>query len=167
MASVAERAEQRLELSLATTRKSTKGKEKAGARATAPEVRKLQVLLLKSILTGEPLPGGLPVTFPDIAFVKREPVLYVDDENVQGALSLSGARKVSAEEIREKAETQGEVTYFHFDPPRVSGDEVTLTVHGKIASHKQGTAGLSTVQVKFRKTKDGWEAVGPPTYSAA
>lgn len=150
-----------------------KGESKAGqtrSGAAARAVRELQQLVLESILTGQPLPGGGPVSFPDQAFLDRQAAVFIEDANVKGKLSVGGSkpvRVVSADAIQKEAESAGELTYLRFDPPRIAGEEVSLTLHGKIAAGNARTAGLSTVEVKFRRTADGWEVVDNPTYSAA
>jgi hypothetical protein len=59
------------------------------------------------------------------------------------------------------------VAYLHFEPPQVSGEEITLTLKGKLVSRQGATAGLSGVQVKFREHLGKLEVVGDPAYFAA
>lgn len=152
---------------------SARAKKKTSRSAVWPkEIAKLQAMLVKSVLTGQPVPGSTrTVNFPDAAFLHRQPTLIINDENVSGGLSLPGlskpARILSNQSITDEAKSYGDMTYLHFARPVVKGKTVQLTLHAKIALHDQGTAGLSTIQVTFRKVDDHWEVIGDPVYSAA
>ena len=149
-------------------------KTQSRSRVSKREIGELQKTLTKSVLTGEPLPGSTrSVVFPDAAFLDRHPSVYVDDENISGGMSLEGVPKpvriVSRDAVAAKASSEGDWTYLHFQAPVVKGNEVQLTLQGRIAPHDpaQRTVGLSTIQVTFRKVADRWELVGDPVYSAA
>lgn len=136
------------------------------------KIHELQAMLMRSVLTGQPLPGSdRPVSFPDRAFIDRQSVVYLEDENLEGDLSLEElsreVRVESRDAIRAQAQSQGEVAYLHFEPPQVSGEEITLTLKGKLVSRQGATAGLSGVQVKFREHLGKLEVVGDPAYFAA
>jgi hypothetical protein len=52
---------------------------------------------------------------------------------------------------------------------RTEGDEIAVTVQGKIASGdpQRGTGNLSHIQMRFRKRGRAWELVEPPSYLAS
>lgn len=156
----------------------SKAKRKAPAKrqavgASAPDVGKLQELIVKSIVTGEPLPGGTaPVTFPDVSFLQRQATVVIDIANFAGKVESVGGKSVriaSLQRIRADARAQGDVTYLHFEPAVVEGDEIGVTVQGKIASGdpQRGTGNLSHIQMRFRKRGRAWELVEPPSYLAS
>ena len=63
----------------------TKAKRKTPVKrqpSGTPGVGKLQERIVKSIVTGEPLPGGTaPVTFPDASFFQRQATVVIDAAN--------------------------------------------------------------------------------------
>jgi hypothetical protein len=128
-------------------------------RITKKDVAKLQAIVARDLLAGR-------IPFPDMAFLRRHPLVFVDAENVAGQMSLEGARVLPRASILAEAQSQDGVAYLHFQPPVVSGDEVELTLQGKLAAGSR-TAGLSTVQVKYRKVGDRWERAGDPVSSSA
>lgn len=126
---------------------------------TKKEIAKLQAIVARDLLAGR-------IPFPDIAFLQRQPLVFVDEENVAGKMSVKGARVLPRASILEEAQAQGEVAYLHFQPPVVRGDEVALTLQGKLAA-KDRSAGLSTVQVTYRRVGDRWQRVSDPGLSSA
>ena len=136
---------------------------------TDDTLRQLQAALLKAVLRGEPLPGGdQPVTLPDLAFVLRQPAVFLSDENLAGPISVEGAprpvRVLSPEELAEEARGQGDVAYLRFGSAEREGDEVRLTLEARIASGdpQRRALGLSGLQVRFRREGDRWEVAADP-----
>ena len=150
-------------------RKTPVKRQSSGASAT--DVGTLQELIVKSIVTGEPLPGGTaPVTFPDASFLQRQATVVIDAANFVGKFGSVGGKPVSIaslQSISTDARTQGEVAYLHFEPAVLDGDEIALTVQGKIVSGERGAGNLSHIQLRFRRQGRAWELIGPPSYSAS
>ena len=140
------------------------------------EIRQLQQLLLQAAITGRNLPGGnRPVQFPDLAFITRQPAIFVLDENLAGSVSLEDSplplRILSRELLEEEARTRKEsVAYLAFNNKVLSKDEVQLTLEGRIVGYDSAEAvplGLSSIHVTFRKLGGRWEITGEPSFSAA
>lgn len=132
------------------------------------ELARLQELLLKAVLLDEPPPGGAGLPrLADLSFILRHTHVFLSEENLAGKISIEGLPKplrvVSPEELRGLAREGGDVAYLRFQPPAGEGDgEVWLTLEGRLATRDeaQGSLGLSSVQVKFRKGGDGWQSTG-------
>jgi len=155
-------------------RKATKGRDSAQPRISDRDVRELQETLLKSVLTGEPLPGSVgSVNLPDLSFITRQPQVLLSDANISGPLKVPGLNKplrtVSVDALRERSRTEGDLAYLQFEPPEIDDDSVRLTLAGQVASAdpRRAPLGLSAVRVRFRKTGDQWEAVDGPVISAS
>jgi len=136
------------------------------------ELAALQSRLLEAVISRTPLEAGAsPIEFPDLAFVLRQPVVYVLDENLGGSLTVDAPQTIrvaSSEELVAAARDQGDVAYFHLQPADVGDGTVRLTLDAKIATAQaQPVLGLSTIQVTFEKINGQWRAVSPPTLSAA
>lgn len=136
----------------------------------------LQEMLLKAVLSGESLPGhDQPIKLPDQEFIKRQPVIYLADKNLQGSSSSlkvatsKPIRIVSTETLGEESKMQGNITYLQFQPPEVTEDRVRLTLEARIATGErdQKELGLSSIQIAFSKVGDEWEVVDGPVSSAA
>jgi hypothetical protein len=142
-------------------------------RVTKREIGELQAALLRSLLTGAPLPGGTAAArLPDEAFILREPDVYVEEANVVGRLAVGApsrsVRVLSREGIRARTGPGEGPAYLSFETPEIEGTQVTLTVRARIASPTGGRDPvLSTVQVTFRRVGDAWETFGAPVYSAS
>jgi hypothetical protein len=157
--------------------KKARGKSKAkqaAADVSQREIGQLQQNLLRSVLTGQPLPGSTrPINFPDLSFVLRQPTILVNNANLATPLAMQEHPKpmriVSQRDIDLEAQSQGDVTFFQFQPPKVSENEVELTLEARIARRppEKGMLGLSNLHVKFRKLAGKWESVGEPIYFAA
>lgn len=133
----------------------------------------LQELMLRSVLLGEPLPGeDRPLALPDLQFLRRGPVVTLVDENLAipraRAETELRVRVRSTEELANEARRSGDVAYLQFGPPSRDGDDIRLTLQGKIApgGHGRVPLGLSGVTVTFRKKDARWEAVAEPVYLA-
>jgi hypothetical protein len=134
----------------------------------------LQKSLLESALSGQPLPGSeQPFRFPDLAFVKNQPEVFLLDENLAGSLSVEDmpvpVRVLSRDEIQRAAQAEGDRTYLSFQPPHKADGAVRLGLEAKIATPNpsQRAMGLSSVQVEFRKVGDDWKADDEPTMLAS
>ncbi|HVF51199.1 MAG TPA: hypothetical protein VNA19_13990 [Pyrinomonadaceae bacterium] len=134
----------------------------------------LQKSLLECALSGQPLPGSdRPFRFPDLAFVKNQPEVFLLDENLAESISVEDmplpVRVMSRDELQAAAQAEGDRTYLSFQPPHRAGDAVRLGLEAKIATPNpsQRALGLSSVQVKFHKVGDDWQADDEPTMLAS
>jgi hypothetical protein len=135
---------------------------------------KLQETLLKAVLLGHPLPGNTqPVRFPDLAFVVRQPAVFLLDSNLSGPILIKESpraiRILSTEALLQESQKHGEITYLQFQAPEVMDDAVRLTLEARIATRdpNQQKLGLSNIHVKFSKIADEWKVLEEPVYSAA
>jgi hypothetical protein len=140
---------------------------KAKGLPSKKELADVQQSVLKAVLLGEPLPGGGSAQLADLAFILGHRKINLLDENLAGPMSIKGLPKplrvVSLEEIRREADTQDNVAYLRFLPPRAAEDGgIWVTLEGRLATSdkRQTPMGLSSIQVKLRKTGTGWEATG-------
>jgi hypothetical protein len=139
--------------------------------ATDEELGAMQQQLLVAALAGTPLAGRTEaVNLPDIGFVKRGPSVILLDENLHGAMRSGGAsgsvRLVSRADVSLARTQIPNAAFLQFAPAEVGSDTVRLTLQARlIESATQGELGLSTVQVEFRKSPEGWTPESP-VYSA-
>jgi hypothetical protein len=142
----------------------------------ASEVAALQEQVLRSLLSGEPLPGGPALTLPDLAFVTARDAVLLLDEHLQGPLTLATGKPlqlVGRAELRAVHARGGTTAYLQFDPPSLASravtgksDRVELTLRARLVTDTtQGELGLSAVQVAFERLGSGWVAQAP-RYSA-
>lgn len=136
------------------------------------ELRSLQKTLLRAVLLSEPLPGGdQPLIIPDLDLILRQPIVVLSDENLAGSLSIEESPKpiriLSQEDLLQEARLQGDLAYFHFQPPNIDGNAVRLTLEMKIAPRdpSQHTLGLGGVQARFQKISQ-WEVIEEPIFFA-
>jgi hypothetical protein len=129
----------------------------------------LQLRLLRSVLAGAPLPGGVEVRFPDQQFLARGSEYLVLAGHLGGALPAEGfpqpLRVVSEAEVLERARTAGEAVALLFRKPEMRDDEVLLVLEGVIFRADGTRAPLSSVQVRFTRRDGSWTAE-PPTHLA-
>lgn len=151
--------------------------QRQGGGIGLDEIRDLQLLVARSVLAGERLPGGADrVQFPDAAFFAGHDIVMVADENLAGGRAARrSARAVpplqiaSEEQVAARAREAGDVPYLAFSAPSIEGSTVTITVHGRIAPQDsaRGAGHLSSATFRFERRGDAWELVEGPTYSAA
>lgn len=134
----------------------------------------LQVILLKAVLLGQPLPGQpQPIRFPDLSFITRQPTILLARKNLVGPIYLKELPKplqtISAEALLRESQTHGNVAYLQFQRPEVMDNTVGLTLEAKIATRDpdQKELGLSSIYVKFLKLADEWKVIDEPVYFAA
>ena len=139
-------------------------------------LRHLQMLLLRAILLGEPLPGsGQSLSVPDLRFVLRQPAIPLSSENFAGSVenfagsvSIEGLPKplhvLSPEELIEESREQGEVAYLRFQPAKQNADTVQLTIEARLATAdtERAPLGLGGTQVVFQRVEDEWTVATPP-----
>ena len=136
-------------------------------------IASLQEMLLRAALLGEALPGGRgPTRLADLHFILRHPHVCLSEDNLAGKPSAEGLPKplrvMSRDELKKEAAAQGDLAYLQFRPAEPVEGGVRLTLEGKLATGDgRQTAGLSSVQVKFRKVGDGWETFGDPVAMAS
>ena len=142
-------------------------KRKSKSLPAGKTLARLQEMLLKAALLNEPLPGSSrPLHLPDLQFILRHPHIYLSDENLAGKISVEGLPKplriMSQEDLQKAARTEADVAYLHFQPPDAVEDTVRLTLEGKLITQdpNQHPMGLSSIQVKFRKVGNRWDAEG-------
>lgn len=129
----------------------------------------LQIVVLKAVLLGEPLPGQhQPVRFPDLPFVTRQPAIYLLDRNLSGPITIEGyprpIRILPLDSLLRESQTRGDdIAYLQFQPPEMVGDAVRLVLEAKIATRlNHSHLGLSNLQVLFTKTEAGWQVLDEP-----
>ena len=141
---------------------------------TSDEVlRHLQELILKAVLTGQPLPhSARPLNFPDISYIMGHSSIYLSNENLFGTTSIEGLPKplriLSPEELSQEAREQGDLAYLLFRPPEKEDNSVRLTLEGRIAPRdpQQRMLGLSGVQVRFREDGGEWKPDDPVMFAS-
>jgi hypothetical protein len=142
-------------------------KTKPNSKLPESELLHLAEMMLRAIVSGEPLPGcDQPIRFPDLAFVLNQPNVMVVNENILGFptnLNLSKpVQIVSRQSLLRQAGELGDIYYLHFRRPQIKGDTVQLTLEAKIAPRDphQPLLGLSGLQVTFKKVDGKWQALG-------
>jgi hypothetical protein len=138
------------------------------------EVRYLQELLMRAVITGQSLPGmNRPLRFPDLGFIMRQSAIYLSDENLGGPISLEGSplplRILSRESLVKEARARNQdIAYLAVSYRALDENMLQLTLEGRITPHdsKQPQLGLSSVHLVFRKVAGKWEVVGEPSFSA-
>ena len=131
------------------------------------ELARIQQMVLRAALLGEPMPDGGSVRLSDQAFILRHPEIYLLDENLAGTISIEGlpkpVRVLSRQDIRREVKAQGDVAYLTFRPPQPADDGgVWLTLEGKLetSDSNRQSMGLSSVQVELREVNGRWSATG-------
>ena len=137
-------------------------------------VTQLQKVLVRAVLSGQPLPGLTNSTkIPDLSFITNQPVIYLVDKNLPGHFSISDSPKpfeiISPESLKQEIEKRGTVSYLQFQPPEGGDNVVGVTLDMKISSNdsNQREMGLSSIHVKFSKVGNEWQATEEPTYLAS
>ena len=132
-------------------------------------LRRLQTLLLRSVLLGEPLPGGdAAIALPDLDFVRRQDGILLSSEHLAAPIALADLpeplRVLAPEAIAAAASRQGDVAYLRFRPATQEGDTVRLTLEAALATAapERRSLGLSGVQVAFRRDDRDWRIADPP-----
>jgi hypothetical protein len=136
-------------------------------------IRRLQETLLGAVLMGRPLPGSnQPTSFPDFSFIERQPVVYLAEENLSGAISVEGLPKplriLPRDELLKEARAHGDLTYLYFHPPVEEGGALRFTLEAKIIPQnpEHHALGLSGLQVKFHQADGRWETTSDHGYFA-
>jgi hypothetical protein len=137
-------------------------------------VAPLQHALLAAVLGRRPLPGSeRPLMLPDLQFVLQGDAVVLADENLalqSPPADLPRAVVVlGADELRDRAQSEGSVAHLRFQPAEREGDSIRVTLEARIASADpgQGVLGLSGVQAKFVEIGGRWELAEEPAFFAA
>lgn len=125
----------------------------------------LQAEMISALLLQDTLPGGVHrLQFPDLAFLLRQDMILVLDENLVTPISIENLprplRFVTANELAEQVRQSGDLPYLRFLVPTGDENSVTITLEIKIASAdmNKGSLGLGAVSAQFAKTNGEWRS---------
>jgi hypothetical protein len=144
--------------------------------APAPEaVAELQLALLRSLLSGVPLPGSSePLRFPDQPFIERAGPTALIDENLAPALAgalqpTDNVRVVRRAELRAPAGSERGTVALRFEPPRVDGGVLWISLAATFlpADGTNELLGLSTAEAGFREVGGAWRLAEGPRFLAS
>jgi hypothetical protein len=129
----------------------------------------LQARMVRSVLTGAPLPGGAVVHFPDRAYLDKGAEYLLLGIHLAGPVAVEGLAKpllvVTEAEALERAQSQGETAVLRFQEPDAREDEILLVLDGVLMRGGGAQAPLSSVQARFVRQGGEWLAE-PPAYLA-
>ena len=135
--------------------------------ASHEELRSLQEALLKAVLLGHRLPGGLArVSLPDLEFVTAGDTIQLMDENLYGPLMIEGAKKpfrvVGRGELQATSGDKPALAFLKFQSTEINQDSVKMALEARTLPAAAGPEmGLSSIRIEFKKIGDAWIAQAP------